>query len=260
MTHDSLHEGPYLFDVGVIALAHTDAPVRDVRERSVTDRGVGVCERDDPDVEQVWSFVETVVCHSDTDRTPSCGRIGLYVEQLQSLIRGVLRATTDCFSVFPGDGGGVVERPRLVVCCRFFYEPLHPLDDSVRVLGGLDNDSAVFLVDRHLGPRSYFELLSDLLWEHKPPLRVHRGHVPTTSGKIINASTSGSPALRSYQLLPFLLLFRQPRQMRRLLDDYIPGAEPGGVLATGQTEDGHAVGDAGGRPGADHLRADLLVG
>ena len=29
MTHSSHHEGPYLFDVGVIALAHTDAPVRD---------------------------------------------------------------------------------------------------------------------------------------------------------------------------------------------------------------------------------------
>ena len=28
-TYSSHHEGPYLFDVGVIALAHTDAPVRD---------------------------------------------------------------------------------------------------------------------------------------------------------------------------------------------------------------------------------------
>ena len=29
MTHNGHHEGPYLFDVGVIALAHTGAPVRD---------------------------------------------------------------------------------------------------------------------------------------------------------------------------------------------------------------------------------------
>ena len=29
MTHSGHHEGPYLFDVGAIALAHTDAPVRD---------------------------------------------------------------------------------------------------------------------------------------------------------------------------------------------------------------------------------------
>ncbi|PSQ11469.1 hypothetical protein BRC99_06385 [Halobacteriales archaeon QS_7_69_60] len=29
MTHSGHHEGPYLFDVGVIALAHTGAPVRD---------------------------------------------------------------------------------------------------------------------------------------------------------------------------------------------------------------------------------------
>ena len=67
---------------------------------------------------------------------------------------------------------------------------------------------------------------------------------------------------RSFRRAGNLLLGtgRQPRQVGRLRHDQLLAAEPRGVLASGETERGHAPDDPGGRPRADDAGPDLVLG
>ncbi|EMA08293.1 hypothetical protein [Haloferax denitrificans] len=95
--------GPYLFDVGVIALAHTDAPVRDTALSYVRDAIVGDIDAvvPYPAVFGAHTVLTTYYGRSNTDASQllqnfmDAQRIHWYDEMPEDVVRGGLSQASD---------------------------------------------------------------------------------------------------------------------------------------------------------------------